>query len=748
MTLSIFQSCTDCPQRRPITPSNDEASFRQFQVVRKAKFSVFLLIACSQSISGFSLATPKRLVAESSHIPRYFRHTDGIVVTDDDTIASGAAWGYFNISQSQQYISTQLPILENADTIAFGEAILSPWQTHLDGPQAERKLSELRNAMKVASSLSSEEAEDVESAIRFAARGDLDKVAGAADFCHVMLETIEADAATLIAGSFHYCSCLTIREEEVTGLRNISNKKVVLEEFLRIESLSHPALANEVKLIAEDSLQLKQIELDYESIITDSKSNSSTLTPGVSPNSAGNLRMLLLAASKNWRGLAIRTSACLYRLRGIVRSLNDDNFTTGAAETRVAREALHIFVPLASQLGMNRLKNEIEGSAFRILYRRQFETVNSLMKQPKQKSKISMLHGIDSSPGDESGPFTSLKDDMDKVLSHSVEEVRKLLRDDSSFSNLIDNMTVTARVKEPYSLWKKMLRLGSKSILDVPDALALRIVVDANKMDKSENVSEVEHEEIVQSMDRLVCYFAHKLCSQSFKPLNKGRFKDYIANPKPNGYQSLHYTACITHENEEWPIEIQIRSSEMHQVAEFGLASHWHYKFQSNNKSSGNLNKKFQLDHSTAAYLSACEEWQWQHAQNDAKTWSKKSELPSQVINEDVNKRNQLDDRNPFIKALEVTQSKLTRERVFVFLTSQQIGADLRNGKLLELPAGACVLDALRETEQTLGFSTRLRDHSLLAGIVHNDSSLISLTQKLRNGDVLTIPVCSKPVCP
>ena len=110
-------------------------------------------------------------------------------------------------------------------------------------------------------------------------------------------------------------------------------------------------------------------------------------------------------------------------------------------------------------------------------------------------------------------------------------------------------------------------------------------------------------------------------------------------------------------------------------------------------------------------------------------------------IDNSINKVEKHND--PFITALELAQSDLARQRVYIFLASQQPshkdGNISRNGKLLELPAGACVLDALRESEHSLGFSTSLRDQSL-AGIMLNNEALTSLTQKLQNGDLLSIP--------
>ena len=115
----------------------------------------------------------------------------------------------------------------------------------------------------------------------------------------------------------------------------------------------------------------------------------------------------------------------------------------------------------------------------------------------------------------------------------------------------MDSFTVTARVKESYSLWRKALKLGAKSIQDVPDALALRIIVGAK------NMAEPEIDEVTQARDILVCYLAHMICSESFKPLDgsqnssKSLMKDSLApnsgllNSSANISQNSHPTSFI-----------------------------------------------------------------------------------------------------------------------------------------------------------------------------------------------------------
>jgi len=640
----------------------------------------FILIIVCNNISGFS---PKQVIMQPYKIPttRYFRHPTAERIEPMLSVNTRIS------SAANDAMNEKLPI----------------WHRRSEDISAEQKLVTLRDAMEEFS-LTPREAKVVESAIIYAAGGDLNKIAGVVDFCHIILETMEMDISVLVAASFHYCSCYDsklLSEDECPKL----NLKLYLPETVSI---------------VNSAAQLKEIEDNYAAIDTLNSRNS------------GNLRRLLLTRTNNWSALAIRSAASLHRLRGIIRNCIDSNHEIiGDTEMRAARQAVHIYAPLASRLGMHRLKSEIESAAFPILYRRQFEAFNEMMCKPKRI--VPGYHAV-SSHYKELESFTCLKDEMEEILAHATDKITRILSEDYTFTNHVDNFTVTARVKESYSLWRKALKLGAKSIQDVPDAIALRVIVD------SKNMVVPESDEVTQARDRLVCYLAHLICSNSFKPLEDSKFKNYIARPKPNGYQSLHYTTCTEFQNEIHPLEIQIRSREMHQVAEFGVAAHWNYK--TNKSGNSNNAHKFKFDHSTDAYLSACGDWHFQHAQNNANPLM----TDSRSIDSSAN-RKQDDNCAPFIEALEVTKSMLTTQRVYIFLAaeqpSQKTGSMHRNGKLLELPAGACVLDALRESKYALGFSTNLCEQSL-ADILHNDGALTSLTQKLKNGDIITIPASAQ----
>jgi ppGpp synthetase/RelA/SpoT-type nucleotidyltranferase len=416
---------------------------------------------------------------------------------------------------------------------------------------------------------------------------------------------------------------------------------------------------------------------------------------------------------------------------------------------------------------MNRLKNELEGAAFRILYRRQYEKVQQL---------LTLEHCKKASANDDSSSSSSctIGQSMRRVLDKVKDDMTDMLQNNKEFSSRVKNLTVTARVKESYSMWRKMLANRYKHIIDVPDALALRIVFDAQQQ------SVDEPREVTRARERVLCYYAQQLCTERYKPVaGNPRFKDYIERPKANGYQSLHYTAKTGDGGDDsvddWNLEIQVRSSEMHQVAEFGLASHWDYKAQKKTTSTTEssspktttsasfIDADDNLDRSSEAYLKKVEQWHWeQHAGAELRQAAKKKAAfvtaslndasPTSyepVVFSDIWQSRGRADRirartrrlEPYIQALTTAQSDLARDFVFVFLkphndeTSSSSRESKSEGKVLQLPAGACVVDALREGERSLGVPMLFGDTFNLNG------AATSVTCRLSNGDVLTVPL-------
>ncbi|MBD2423991.1 bifunctional (p)ppGpp synthetase/guanosine-3',5'-bis(diphosphate) 3'-pyrophosphohydrolase [Cyanobium sp. FACHB-13342] len=188
-------------------------------------------------------------------------------------------------------------------------------------------------------------------------------------------------------------------------------------------------------------------------------------------------------------------------------------------QLRIARETREIYAPLANRLGIGRLKWELEDLAFKIL---EPEAYRDVQQQVATK-----------------------RSEREERLGVTVQ----LLRDRLAAVGL-DNCEVSGRPKHLYGIWSKMQR-QQKAFHEIFDVAALRILCP--------NLES--------------CYRALAVVHDTFRPI-PGRFKDYIGLPKPNGYQSLHTAVIGRHR----PIEVQIRTTDMHQVAEYGIAAHWKYK--------------------------------------------------------------------------------------------------------------------------------------------------------------------------
>eukprot|EP00591_Stephanopyxis_turris_P013818 CAMPEP_0195538310 /NCGR_PEP_ID=MMETSP0794_2-20130614/49459_1 /TAXON_ID=515487 /ORGANISM="Stephanopyxis turris, Strain CCMP 815" /LENGTH=592 /DNA_ID=CAMNT_0040672281 /DNA_START=773 /DNA_END=2551 /DNA_ORIENTATION=- len=587
------------------------------------------------------------------------------------------------------------------------------WLSFPSSHLVEERLETFRAAMD-RSYLTEEESSTVMESLQRAAKGDENKLAGVADFCTILIETIEVDKDMLVAAAFHYCSCFSVREKMASAGAHA--------QPLDLNDFEVPTIfGEEVSRIAVGTAILKKVESLAASVIL----NETTGKYIPDKAHAENLRSLLLSETADWRSLAIRSSACLYRLRGLV-SIREETLSNKLTreEVCVCREALYIYAPLASRLGMHRLKNELERIAFRVLYRRQHDAVQSLYRQ----------------------------DEMEPVLSDVTARVRELL-EENNLSGYTKKVRVTARVKEPFSLWKKMLRTGAKDVLDVPDAIALRVILDGK-------VYGNEDQEVTRARERALCYYVQKLCTDQWVPTENPRFKDYIDRPKANGYQSLHYTASMVWNGVRRPFEIQVRSGEMHRVAEYGLAAHFDYKLQGKRD-------EFNPDRSSEAYLQSLKAWHWQQSQGQhlpptvlpSATTTTMSELASSLKYMENAASVQFDNDNeskpkpraeraharatqlaPYIEALKMARLDLTHNQVFVFLSSS-VDSTLA-GRILPLPSGSCIVDALREIERQYGVNLGWQRESKHLGgvdVVHNGVSSLSMTERLSNGDVLSL---------
>lgn len=332
---------------------------------------------------------------------------------------------------------------------------------------------------------------------------------------------------------------------------------------------------------------------------------------------AENLRKMFLAMSKDIRVLIIKLADRLHNLRTI-NYMSEDQIRDKCKET------LEIYAPLASRLGIYTMKFELEDIALKQLDPESYYDLVSQVKVKKQK--------------------------REENINQVIEEIKE------SLNELKIHYDITGRSKHFYSIYRKM-KYQNKQLEEIFDLTAIRVIVDTVKD----------------------CYAVLGVVHTMWKPI-PGRFKDYIAMPKPNRYQSLHTT--VIGDNGE-PFEIQIRTYEMHRIAEYGIAAHWKYKEGvSEDKEEGKL-----------AWLRQTLEWQ-----------------------------KDLNDPKEFMETLKVD---LFSNQVFVFTPK---------GDVIELPAGSTPLDFAFKIHSAIG--------AKCIGAKVN-GKMVPIDHTLKNGNIVEIVTSS-----
>lgn len=306
---------------------------------------------------------------------------------------------------------------------------------------------------------------------------------------------------------------------------------------------------------------------------------------------AENFQKMLLAMSKDIRVIVLKLADRLHNMRTL-------KFLDEEKQKRIAVETLEIYAPIAHRLGMHQFYRELEDLAFEVVHPFRNKVLQSaISKNTKGRKKI--LNKIES----------SIKEKLDEYELNSQ---------------------VTGRRKHLYGIFKKM-KAQSKSLDQVLDVYAFKITTNS-------------------VMD---CYKALGILHNSFKPI-EGRFKDYIAIPKSNSYQSIH-TGIITFDG--LPIEVQIRTNDMDELAEYGVAAHWIYKTGSKENP----------------------------AQVRAKRW----------VNTLMEVRKNVDDPQDFI---EIVKTGLVPNEIYVFTPK---------GDIIELPKGSTPIDFAFAVHSDIGIHCR-----------------------------------------
>jgi guanosine-3',5'-bis(diphosphate) 3'-pyrophosphohydrolase len=246
---------------------------------------------------------------------------------------------------------------------------------------------------------------------------------------------------------------------------------------------------------------------------------------------AEDLRQMFIAMAEDVRIIIVKLADRLHNLRTL------EHMPEGK-QKRIAQETLEIYAPLAHRLGMGQIKWELEDLSFRYLHPEAYQALLARLQETQEA--------------------------RERMVKRAMEVLEEALKQDALLQSQLQGFEVTGRPKHLYSIWKKMEREG-KALEQIYDLLAVRVILDPKPSPT---------EEAKGLREKQVCYHVLGLVHALWQPI-PGRVKDYIAVPKPNGYQSLHTTVIAL---EGLPLEVQIRTREMHRIAEYGIAAHWLYK--------------------------------------------------------------------------------------------------------------------------------------------------------------------------
>ena len=333
-----------------------------------------------------------------------------------------------------------------------------------------------------------------------------------------------------------------------------------------------------------------------------------------------NYRKMFLAMARDIRVVLIKLADRLHNMRTM-------KFMPAHKQQSISRETLEIYAPLAHRLGIHTIKWELEDLAFRYM---EPDIYYNLVEQVKTKRR-----------------------EREAMIFEAMDE----MRDSLEKSNI--KCEIQGRPKNFYSIHKKMLR-DHKELNEIYDLLAIRVLVDSVKD----------------------CYGTLGIVHSMWRPI-PGRFKDYVAVPKSNMYQSLHTTVLSAGGQ---PLEIQIRTFEMHRISEYGIAAHWRYKESGGSKPATGGDKGFDAKLSWVRQL-----LEWHQDMNDS---------------------------SDFVNAVKMD---IFADEVFVFTP---------RGDVIDLPVGCCPIDFAYRIHTDVG--------NRCVGAKVN-GRIVPLDHKLNNGDIVEV---------
>ena len=381
--------------------------------------------------------------------------------------------------------------------------------------------------------------------------------------------------------------------------------------------------------VEDTALTLKEVEKEFGhdiAVLVDGVTKIGKLSFNQKASQADNHQKMLLAMAKDIRVVLIKIADRLHNVRTL-------DSMTPEKQYKIATETLEIYAPLAHRLGIFRIKAELEDRSLRYTDPPMYYRVSNMIQAKKAEREAS--------------------------IDHVITQIMQLFE-----TSELHDFEIKGRIKNIYSIYKKMVK-DSRAFEDIYDLLAVRVIVDRIE----------------------TCYQALGIIHANFTPIPR-RFKDYIAVPKPNMYQSLHTTVLS---DDGTLFEVQIRTPEMDQIAEYGVAAHWAYK---ENKAYSKEKEQFEIAQKLKWY----------------------GELLK--MSEDTDETS--GGAEEFVGTI---KGDILDANVYVFTPK---------GEVIELPKGSTPIDFAYRIHTDIG-------HKMVGALVNN--RIVTLDYELNTGDIVSVKI-------